>query len=316
VAALIVRLASAIGLSPASDVYYYLSQAVQVLLSGANPYEHTYTGIPANLITPGAQQIFAYFPFTVLYLVPFYLAGDVRFGLIAADLVVGACLYLYGGRWHLGAALLYLFLPFTILFSTYYVNAALVAMAFVALFLLLESRGQGRLGALSFGLALAAIQFAAIMAPLAFVYYARKGRWVEVALAAVAASAVIVPSLIITPSFLNETVLFQLGRSAAPLVASGGPVGIVLNPSLDAAAEWLFGTGVPVYAKIALELILLAALVRSTDLSGLARNSTLFVLASTFVLPNDFFWSYLELPFMLALFWLSAPKYLAFVKRS
>jgi hypothetical protein len=316
VAALIVRLAAATGLTPASDVYYYLSQAVQVLLSGGNPYQHTYTGIPANLVTPGAQQVFAYFPFTVLYLVPFYLAGDVRFGLVAADLVVGACLYLYGGRWNLGAALLYLFLPFTILFSTYYVNATLIAMVFIALFLLLESRGRGRLGALSFGLALASIQFAALMAPLAFVYYARKGRWVELALAAAAASAIIVPFLIITPSFLNETVVFQLGRSAAPLMASGGPVGILLNPSLDAVAESLFGTGVPVYAKAAIELILLVVLIRAADLSSLARNSTLFVLVSTFVLPNDFFWSYLELPFMLALFWLSAPKYLAFVKRS
>ncbi|MDA4135982.1 MAG: hypothetical protein OK449_03130 [Thaumarchaeota archaeon] len=315
VVALAVRVAAAVRLSPASDVYYYLSQAVQVLLSGANPYQHAYTGIPASLITPGAQQVFAYLPFTMLYLVPFYLAGDIRLGLIAADLAIGACLYLYGGRWRLGATLLYLFVPFTVLFSTFYVNAALIAMAFVAVFLLLESKGMGRLGAVSLGLALATVQFALLIAPFALFYYAEKKRWVELATAVVVAGAVILPFLLVSPSFLNETFLFQFQRPVAPLFASGGPVGVLLNPTLAALSVSLFGFAAPVYVKAAVEVVLLAFLIRVTDLSNLNRNSTLFIIVSVFVLPNDFFWVYLELPFMLALFWLSAPKDLAFVKR-
>jgi hypothetical protein len=315
-AALFVRLAAVAELRPASDVYYYLSQGAQVLVSGGNPYAHTYTGIPAALVTPGAQQVFAYLPFTAIYLVPFYLAGDIRFGLVAADLVVGASIYLYGGRWNLAASLLFLFIPLTVLFSTYYVNAALVAMVFLALFLLFESRGQPRLGALSLGLSLASIQFALLVAPLALVYYARKGMWLEVAIAVVAGAAVVLPFLLLTPSFLDQTLLFQFSRAAAPLVSSGGPLGTLVNPSLDAAVISLFGFGLPSYAKATVELVVLAPLSRAKDLSSLARNSTLFVLVSVFVLPNDFFWAYLELPFMLALFWLSAPKYLAFVKRS
>jgi hypothetical protein len=316
VAALVVRLAAVAELRPASDVYYYLSQAAQVLVSGGNPYEHTYTGIPAALVTPGAQQVFAYLPLTAVYLVPFYLAGDIRLGLIVADLVVGGCICLYGGRWSVAASLLFLFLPFTVLFSTYYVNAALVAMLFLALFLLLESRGQSRLGALSLGLSFASIQFALLMAPVAMAYYARKGKWVEVAVAIVAGAAVVVPFLLLTPSFLDQTLFFQFSRSAAPLVSSGGPLGTLVNPSLDAASVSLFGVGFPTYAKAVVELLVLAALIRVKDISGVARNSTLFALVSVFVLPNEFFWAYLELPFMLALFWLSAPKYLAFVKRS
>jgi len=311
-----VRLAAVAWLSPASDVYYYLSEADRVLLSGGNPYQHLYTGIPPGLATPGAEHVFAYLPFTVVYLVPFYLAGDIRFGLIASDLIIGSCLYLYGGRWHRAAALMYLFLPFDVLFSTYYANVTLIAMAGIALFLLLESRGRGRLGAAAFGLALATVQFTLLLVPLFLVYYARRGRWEEMVIAAAVSAALIVPFLLISPSFVNETLLFQFQRPAAPLLASGGPVGFLFNPSLDAVITSLTGNGAPIYLKAAAEAILVAVLVRVTDLSNFARNSTLLVLGSVFVLPNDFFWSYLELPFVLALFWLSAPRLPAFIRRS
>jgi hypothetical protein len=314
-AALVVRLAAMAGLPPATDVYYYLTQAVHVLLSGGNPYEHTYSGIPASLATPGAQSVFAYLPFTILYLIPFYLLGDIRLGLIAADLVVGACLYLYGGRWRSAGAALYLFMPFTVIFSTYYLNAALIAMAFIALFLLLESRGRGRLAAVSLGVALASIQFSALVAPCALLYYVRRGRWVELALAGVTAAAIILPFLVESPSFVSETLLFQFSRPVTPLVSPGGPVGTLVNPSLDAIALWAIGHSVPGWAKAVIELLAIALFMRVRDLSSLVRNSTLFVLLSVFVLPNDFFWAYLELPFMLAVFWMSAPKNLAFVKK-
>jgi len=93
-------------------------------------------------------------------------------------------------------------------------------------------------------------------------------------------------------------------------------VGFLFNPSLDAVITSLTGNGAPIYLKAAAEAILVAVLVRVTDLSNFARNSTLLVLGSVFVLPNDFFWSYLELPFVLALFWLSAPRLPAFIRRS
>ena len=68
---------------PTTDVYYYDAQAAEALIAGSSPYAHTFTGIPPRLVTPGAANVFAYLPFTALYLVPFRLLGDVRFGFSA-----------------------------------------------------------------------------------------------------------------------------------------------------------------------------------------------------------------------------------------
>ncbi|MDA4113422.1 MAG: PIG-U family protein [Thaumarchaeota archaeon] len=270
-----------------------------------NPYDHTYAGIPPVLATPGAAHVLAYLPFTVLYLVPFDVVSDIRLGFMAADLLVGTCLYLWG-RWRPGAASVYLFLPFTIVFSTFYLNATLMAMALIALFLLLESRGRGLLASISFGLALASSQFSFLLLPLVFAYYLRHGRWKEPVLALAAAAVVIAPFLAASPSlFLSETLSFEFARPLVPLFSGGGPVGLMVNPSMSAIAS-LAGLPVPLYLRALIELLLILALLRAGDLSSLARNCGLLVLASVFVLPDDFFWAYLELPFMLLLFWVSA----------
>ena len=309
------RAVVAMGIPPQSDVYYYLAQATSVFLSGGNPYVHTYTGIPTNLLTPGAAQIFAYLPMSFLYLVPFFLAGDVRLGMVAADLIIGTCLFLYGGRWRFGAALVYLFLPFTILFSTVYLNTTAIAMAFIALFLLAESRGRGRLGAVLLGLAIATVQFAWLMLPGLLVYYYRTRRWLEPLIVLATAAVIMLPFLAFSgSSFLGETLTFQFGRPVIPIFVTGGPVGFMLNPSMNAFSLAIFGATVPVYLKVAVELLLVALFLRVSDLSTLTRNSAILVTISAVVLPDDFFWSYLELPFMLLLFWLSAPKGIDFVK--
>jgi hypothetical protein len=255
--------------------------------------------------------VFAYLPFSVIYSVPFYLAGDVRYGLIAADLIVGASLYLYGGRWHKVAAALYLFLPFTVIFSTYYANVAVIAMALLGVFLLFESRGLHLPAALSLGLSIATVQFAILLLPIAVFYFFTRRRYLEIVVLVATASAVVLPFLAFSPSFVSETLLFQFDRTVSPLVSTGGPVGFQLNLSLDAVSMAAFGVGVPLFVKAALELVLLLLLLRARDLAGLTRNSFILVLFSVFILPNDFFWSYLEMPFVLLLFWLSAPRSLA-----
>jgi hypothetical protein len=315
--ALFVRLLVGVSIAPASDVYYYLTQAVQVLLAGMSPYNHAYTSIPPLLVTPGAEHVLAYLPFSVLYLIPFYFASDIRLGFMAADLLAGACLYLFGGRWRLEAASVYLFLPFTIIFSTFLLNATLIAMAFIALFLLLEYRGRGLLGAVVFGLALAASQFSFLLLPLVLVFYIRRGRWKEPVLVTLSTAVIVVPFLAASPSlFLSETLSFEFARPLIPLLSGGGPVGVMVNPSMSAIASSLVGLTVPFYVKIFIELVFIVVLIRADDLSLLIRNSALLVLVSVFVLPNDFFWAYLEFPFMLLLFWLSVPKNLDRPKRS
>jgi hypothetical protein len=314
-AAAVIRALVAIGIPPGSDVYYFLTEGARTLLSGGNPYQHTYTSIPSNLITPGAHQVFAYLPATLLYLAPFLLAGDVRLGVITADLIIGACLYLYGGRWHLAAAFIYFFLPFVILFSTVFLNATVIAMAFIAAFFVLESRGRGALGAVSFGVALATVQFSLLVVPCLLVYYVRRGRWVEPLIMIATALLITAPFLLLSPRpLVQETIFFQFGRSPAPLLASGGLIGLTLNPSLSAMALAAFGVRVPLYVKAVAELAVIAVFARVTDTSSLARNSAFLVIVSVIILPDDFFWSYLELPFMFLLFWLSAPKSLDLVK--
>lgn len=303
------RVIVALVIPPESDVYYYLAQAVQALLSGSNPYNHNFTNIPPGLVTPGAEHVFAYLPATVLYLVPFYLLGGVRAGTIIADVIVGTCLYLFEGRWRRGAALVFLFLPFTVLLSTVYLNAGLVAMVFVAAALVLEERKKSTVGAIGLGIALASIQFALLVFPFFAVYYVRSGRAINAWVAAVVAVAIVAPFLVASPAaFLNEVISFQFGRHPAPLVASGGPVGIVMNPSLSAITLAAFGLTLPIYVKLIIEGLLLLPLMNVRDLRSVTRNAFLFVLVSVFILPSDFFWAYLEFPFMLMLFWLGAPS--------
>src|SRR6266852_907310 len=73
VLAMVPRLALLLILSPASDVFYVDREAARVLIAGNNPYDHTFTTIPPALATSGAAHVFAYLPFTAIYLVPFYL---------------------------------------------------------------------------------------------------------------------------------------------------------------------------------------------------------------------------------------------------
>ena len=180
-------------------------------------------------------------------------------------------------------------------------------MAFTAAFILLESRGRGVEGAVCLGVAFATVEFSLLLLPCALFYYARTRRWVEPAVALAVAGLIALPFVIASPSaFLNETVSFQFTRAVAPLFGGGPPVGLTVNPSLDAVAIAVSGAAVPAYLRAAIELVMIGVSLRVVTLRSLARNTAILVAASSFVLPSDFFWSYLELPFMLFLFWLSS----------
>jgi hypothetical protein len=311
-ALLLMGLAARVGLTllaaPDSDVYYYLKDAVSALLKGMNPYGINYTGIPSNLATPGVGHIFAYLPFTALYLVPFGLLGDVRSGMIAADLAVAILLYVYCGPRKLASATVYLLLPPTALFSTVYLNATLVAMVFIAAWLVLEARGRALEGAACLGLALASSQFSFFILPFSLVYYLRLGRWKEPLAAIGLAAAIAAPFVAAGPgAFLSETVTFELERGVAALYTTGAQTGFAFSPSMNAILLSAFGVSAPLYVKALIESILALALIRVRDLRSLVRSSFIFSLASVFILPNVLFWAYLELPFMLMLFWVGSP---------
>lgn len=297
------RLAMAWLLPPLLDVYYYDSQAAQALLHGLDPYGHLYTGVPVWLATPGASNVFAYLPAVPLFLLPFGL-WDVRLGLIAADLVVALSILALGGRHARTASLVFLLAPFTALFSTSYPNNTLVAMAFLGLFAALEARGKGAVGALLLGISLAASQFLWLLYPLFVAMYLRKGRMLEVAISLIAAAAVISPFLVWDyNSFLHDAILFQFARIPQSLLTPM-PFGFNVNPTLDGLSATITGTGLPILVRLpsAIAALVFAAL-RSRDIASTMSNSFWFILLAIWVLPSDFSWWYLELPFQILLMW-------------
>jgi len=186
-------------LPPMTDVFYFDREAAGTLVAGANPYSHTFTSVPASLATPGASGVFAYLPSTLLYLVPFYLMGDIRLGFVLADVVVGLLLSMQGGRWSLLAAAVYLMIPFTVVLSTIYLNNLLVAALFFSIFAALERRGRTTAGSVSLGFAMAASQLAWLVLPFAAYWYVRSGRRTSLLVMTLAAAVLVVPFLVWSP---------------------------------------------------------------------------------------------------------------------
>ncbi len=289
---------------PLVDVYYYDKQAVVALLSGADPYGHLYTGIPAWLATPGAERVFAYLPGVLMFLAPFGALLDVRLGLIVADAVIGASLLALRQRRSAAAAALFLLVPWAPIFSTSYPNNTLVAMAFMALAILWESDERRTLSAAALGLALASSQFAWLVYPFFLLRYFR-GRRVKDAL-----TSALVALLVVTPfalwdfnSFYYDTVAFQFVRTPQAVITPEA-FGFNVNPTLSGWAVTLFGASIPLLLKVAIAgAALVALLYRARDLPGILLGSTAFLAVSVFVLPSNFSWWYLEFPFQTGLFW-------------
>ncbi len=300
VAARLVLLATPFRYVP--DVLYYDSQAVRALAAGADPYGHLYV-VPAYLATPGASNVFAYFPGVLLLLFPFGVASDVRLGLVFCDVVVAFSLASLGGRKGTLAALAFLTLPATALFSTWYPNDTLVAMAFLGGAVALEARGRAVPSAVSLGLALASSQFAWLALPFVAFGPLKSRRWSWLALSVAVAAAVFVPFFLWAPQpFVYDTVVFQAARPVQALVTPEA-FGFNVNPTLSGVAAAV-GVQVQFWEKAAVMLGALAVLLRRPQSEGAhLLNASLFLVASVFVLPNDFSWWYLELPFQTLLAW-------------
>ncbi|QQG48504.1 MAG: hypothetical protein HY247_07115 [archaeon] len=296
---------------PLTDVYYYDTEAARAIVQGVSPYGHFYGGLPLGILsTPGASNVFTYLPFTAIFFVPFYLAGDVRLGLILADTVIGACLVWSGYKRSLLASSAYLLFPFTILLSTVFLNNTVVAMLFIALFFAMERRGKGLVGASFFGVALASIQFSWFIFPFVALYYLREGRWKEPLVIVGVAAAIIAPYFFANPSaFVFDTLMFQFVRPTVAVVSYFGPLGYYVNLALNAFLLSSLNFSLPLYARLALVgSILPVFLYKARGSTRVALYSGLYLLFSVFVLSNDFFVSYTELPFFLILLYFGSPR--------
>jgi hypothetical protein len=308
-AAVIARILMIWLLPPLLDVYYYDEQSGRALLNGIDPYGLSYVGIPSWLSTPNASNVFAYLPGVVLFLAPFGAVWDVRLGLVFADVLVGYSIYSLGGSKSTTAALLFILLPFTALFSTSYPNNTLVAMAFLGLAGALWARGKGRVASVMLGIALASSQLLWLLYPIFLVWSLRSRKFDQVAIQVVVALALTLPfALWNLPSFTYDTLVFQFTR-APRAVVSAAAFGINVNPTLDGIAYTLLGQSVPLLVRAALTLAGVSfAVLKSRDLRSVLLNASWLMVLATFVLPNDLSWWYLELPFMTFLMWLSAAE--------
>jgi uncharacterized membrane protein len=320
VLAVAARLVFVLLISPTTDVYYYDTQAAETLLAGASPYAHTFTGIPPRLLTPGAENVFSYLPFTALYMVPFRLLGDVRIGFVLADLLIALTLYQSTEKRRTTIAGVYLFAPFVVVFSTIYINNAIVSMLFLALFFYFEGRGRRLLPPALLGLSLASIQVAWLILPVILYYQSRERKFREIVIELATASLVMLPfALLDFNSFFYETISFQFSRPVLEVITITGPIdlslgsllNVNLNLSLNGFLLTLAGFTLPLWSRVAaLAVVLPFVLRRVKDLSSATYACGVFLLVTLFVLPSDFFLPYLELPFFifLAYFTSGSPK--------
>jgi hypothetical protein len=285
------------------DVYYYDTQAANALLSGSNPYGHNYT-VQAGLATQGAGNVFAYLPGVVEFLVPFGAAGDVRLGLVACDVLVAIALYSLKGRWAGPTAAVYLLLPTSVLFSTWYPNDTLVGMALLGLALATCSRGRYGISAAFTGLSLASSQFVWLYYPFVLLAELRARRFKETILGLLVALAAVGPFLLWNPAaFLSDTIYFEFARPVLGLLTLG-PLGVNLNPTLSGLMMTLFGASVPLIVKAGIvSAVLIPLLWKASTPQKVLLNGSFFLMIAVLVLPNDFFWVYLELPLMTLMVW-------------
>ena len=290
-----------------TDVSYYNVQGASYLLRGVDPYGASYS-VPAALATPGAENVFAYLPGVFAFIVPGALGDGARLGLVACDLIVAASLVLFRPRSGGLVAVLFLLLPPVVLFSTAFLNDSLPAIAFVSLAILLEARGRSSAAGALLGAALASSQEAWFVFPVYAAYSFRRRKTAPPLAALAVCSAAVAPFFAWDPSaFASNVLYFQLQRVAPPFLYTG-PFGLSVNPSL----QGLFlsvGATAPLVARLGLAVAFLAFVIwRSKDTASyLLWGSAASVAVCLFLLAGDFFWSYLELPFVLLLFW-AAPR--------
>ena len=161
---------------------------------------------------------------------------------------------------------------------------------------------------------MATSQLAWFVFPFVAYWYLRSGRRTSLLVTIVTAVALVSPFLIWSPGgFFYSTFAFQFSRPAVALVSKASPVGYNVNPSLDELFISFFNFPLPALPRMALTLILLPLfLAGAKGFRSSVLRSSLFAAVAIFILPNDLFWSYAELPlvaFMLFLASREIPKF-------
>lgn len=152
-----------------SDVYWATSQGVSFLLHGMNPYTHVPTWVYEHQASAANYPTYTYFPGSLFAEIPFYLLGNVRIGLVLADLATALLIYLLA-RQYLGIWAARSLTTFWLLFMPGFQVALQLAILdfflvfWIALAVLLYTRGRIVGSALATAMVMATKQYGFIFA--------------------------------------------------------------------------------------------------------------------------------------------------------
>ncbi|HJP74199.1 MAG TPA: hypothetical protein VJ914_08020 [Pseudonocardiaceae bacterium] len=209
-----------VGGVPNIDVWVIFQQSADGLLHGLNPYNMSFSGVPAGQ----TSNCFNYLPVTFLATAPSkWLFGDVRWIEGACVLATGALLTRHvvrrgSGRGQVALAALVALTPGSLLVVQQAWNEPILVLGLVASAVLME-RGRWNWAMLPFGLALATKQHLVLLLPL-LLFWPKFG-WRRVLGTAGIAAAVSLPWLVANPArFTQCTASFFLGEQAPPKALS------------------------------------------------------------------------------------------------
>lgn len=301
-----IRLILMFFISPITDAYYFTSEGVSCLLSLKNPYEHTFTTIPLELLTKGGQSVFAYLPFVPIFSIPFYLLGDVRYGFILCDLLIGYAIYRInedGRRKALTASLIYLFFPATVAWAVWTGVNTNIGVALLMLSLIFLQRKDEVKAGVFFGLSLAATQFSLVLVPF-LIFYSLKNNLRRFFPYSIAVCGLIVMPFLLSNvrGMIDDALLFNLTRETLPVFAMSSFPHAEFNLSINAFLSAFFGFTLPLLLRIAILLPVLVLLVKGCkDFHRTVSRAFTFSTLFLFVLLNNFLVNYLILTLSLAL---------------
>ena len=194
-----------------SDVPIDTSKGISYLLQGTNPYGQAYVindrfpyligGVNAVVV-----HKLQYPPFALLYYVPFYLLGDIRYGNLVADILTSIIIFCYfrGKLDHQKYVLLYLANGFNFEVNYFVGGNDIVVALFLALTLYCMKYNP-KLAGIPYGLSLMSKQFAVLAFPYFLIKaHQKKETRIFLATSILTSLAVFVPFL---PNVFNDVVL-------------------------------------------------------------------------------------------------------------
>lgn len=217
-----------------SDVYWANMQAVQLFLEGRNPYAEIFTWVSIH----PRYAWYGYLPFTIISQLPFFLLGDVRWGLAVYDLATIGLIYLMVRRYLGGdkAAAIAGFLLIYVPLSAFTFTDGIVdpiMMFWLTLSFYLLTHKHWAWAAVTAGLAVASKQYAVVYAIALLPYLIKQRQWRAIILLIIIPCAWILPYFIWSPTdFIRDTVQIHLNFPTVPQTFPG-----IWNTSLP--GQWV-----------------------------------------------------------------------------